>query len=44
MISYISRRSLLAIPVLIGIVVVVFLLIRAIPGEPCTALLGELAT
>ena len=44
MISYISRRSLLAIPVLIGIIVVVFLLIRAIPGEPCTALLGELAT
>lgn len=44
MISYISRRSLLAIPVLIGIVVVVFLLIRAIPGEPCTAILGELAT
>lgn len=44
MISYISRRTLLAIPVLIGIVVVVFFLIRAIPGEPCTALLGELAT
>jgi peptide/nickel transport system permease protein len=34
----------LAIPVLIGIVVVVFLLIRAIPGDPCTSLLGERAT
>ncbi len=44
MISYITRRTLLAIPVLIGIVIVVFLLVRAIPGEPCTAILGEQAT
>ena len=44
MITYITRRILLAIPVLIGIVVVVFLLIRAIPGDPCTSLLGERAT
>lgn len=35
---------MLAIPVLIGIVVVVFFLIRAIPGDPCTAMLGERAT
>ncbi|MDJ0924931.1 MAG: ABC transporter permease [Acidimicrobiia bacterium] len=44
MLSYITRRVLLAIPVLVGIVVVVFLLVRAIPGDPCTALLGERAT
>ena len=44
MLSYITRRVLLAIPVLIGIVVVVFLLVRAIPGDPCTSLLGERAT
>ena len=44
MLSYIARRILLAIPVLIGIVVVVFFLIRAIPGDPCTSLLGERAT
>ncbi len=44
MLSFITRRTLYAIPVLIGIVVVVFLLIRAIPGDPCTALLGERAT
>jgi peptide/nickel transport system permease protein len=44
MITFITRRILLAIPVLIGIVVVVFLLIRAIPGDPCTSLLGERAT
>lgn len=35
---------MLAIPVLIGIVLVVFFLIRAIPGDPCTAMLGERAT
>ncbi len=44
MLSYITRRVLLAIPVLIGISVVVFLLVRAIPGDPCTSLLGERAT
>lgn len=44
MLSYIVRRVLLAIPVLVGIVVVVFLLIRAIPGDPCSSLLGERAT
>ena len=44
MLSFITRRTLLAIPVLIGIMVVVFLLVRAIPGEPCSAILGEQAT
>ena len=44
MLGFISRRTLLAIPVLLGIIVVVFFLIRAIPGDPCTALLGERAT
>lgn len=44
MLAFITRRALLAIPVLLGIIVVVFLLIRAIPGDPCTALLGERAT
>jgi peptide/nickel transport system permease protein len=44
MLSYITRRILLAIPVLIGIIVVVFFLIRAIPGDPCSSLLGERAT
>jgi peptide/nickel transport system permease protein len=44
MLSYITRRVLLAIPVLIGIIVVVFTLVRLIPGDPCTSLLGERAT
>jgi peptide/nickel transport system permease protein len=44
MLSFITRRTLYVIPVLIGIMVVVFLLVRAIPGDPCTAILGERAT
>ncbi|CAN5338614.1 MAG: ABC transporter permease [Acidimicrobiia bacterium] len=44
MIGYIIRRALIAIPVLAGVLVVVFLLVRLLPGEPCTALLGERAT
>jgi peptide/nickel transport system permease protein len=44
MLGFITRRTLLAIPVLFGIMVVVFLLVRAIPGEPCSAILGEQAS
>jgi peptide/nickel transport system permease protein len=42
--SFLTRRLLLAIPVLFGIVVVTFLLARVIPGDPCRAALGERAT
>jgi peptide/nickel transport system permease protein len=38
------RRLLLAVPVLLGIVFVVFSLVRLIPGDPCRAALGERAT
>ena len=44
MLGFITRRTLLAIPVLLGIMIVVFLLMRAIPGDPCTSMLGERAT
>ncbi len=44
MIGYVLRRALITIPVLIGVLVVVFTLIRLTPGDPCTALLGERAT
>ena len=44
MIQYTLRRLLLAIPVLIGILIVTFALARMIPGEPCKAMLGEKAT
>jgi len=44
MTGYVLRRLLLAIPVLLGIVFVVFTLVRKIPGDPCRAALGERAT
>ena len=42
--QYISRRLLLAIPVLLGILFITFALARLIPGDPCRAVLGERAT
>jgi peptide/nickel transport system permease protein len=38
------RRLLLLIPILLGLSVLVFLFVRALPGGPETALLGERAT
>ncbi len=37
---YVVRRILLSIPVLLGVVVVTFLLLRLIPGDPARTLLG----
>jgi peptide/nickel transport system permease protein len=44
MTQYITRRVVLAIPVLIGILFATFALARIIPGDPCRAVLGERAT
>jgi peptide/nickel transport system permease protein len=44
MLQFIARRLLLSIPVLLGVVVLVFSLARLIPGDPCRAALGERAT
>ncbi len=41
---FLIRRLLLIIPVIIGIIFVTFVLVRAIPGDPCRAMLGERAT
>lgn len=41
---YVVRRILLSIPVLVGVVVVTFLLLRLIPGDPARTLLGVHAT
>ncbi|WP_040493670.1 ABC transporter permease [Ilumatobacter nonamiensis] len=41
---FILRRLLTAIPVLLGILAVVFAIARLIPGDPCIAALGERAT
>ena len=44
MTRFVVRRLLLSIPVLFGIVFVVFTTARLIPGDPCRAVLGERAT
>jgi peptide/nickel transport system permease protein len=43
-IRFIIRRLLVSIPVLFGVVSIVFLLARIIPGDPCVAALGERAS
>ncbi|EOD79849.1 glutathione ABC transporter permease [Grimontia sp. AD028] len=42
--NYFLRRLLSAIPVLLGITVIVFLIMSMIPGDPATAILGAYAT
>lgn len=44
MIQYTVRRVLMAIPVVLAILMITFALARAIPGDPCKAILGEKAT
>ncbi len=44
MLKFIVRRLLLLIPILIGLSFLVFVWIRALPGGPAEALLGERAT
>lgn len=44
MIRFIVRRLLLMIPVLLGLTVLLFAWIRALPGDPATAMLGDRVT
>jgi len=44
MLRFVVRRLLLLVPILIGLSVLVFLFIRALPGSPAESLLGERAT
>jgi peptide/nickel transport system permease protein len=44
MLRFVVRRLLLLVPILLGLSVLVFLWIRALPGGPAIALLGERAT
>jgi peptide/nickel transport system permease protein len=41
---FVVRRILLMIPVLLGLIVLLFVWVRALPGDPARALLGEKAT
>ena len=44
MLRFIVRRLLLLVPILFGVSVLIFFWIRALPGSPAEALLGERAT
>jgi peptide/nickel transport system permease protein len=44
MLRFVVRRLLLLVPILLGLSILVFLWIRALPGGPAEALLGERAT
>lgn len=43
-IRYIANRLVFLVPQIIGIVLVSFLLIKAVPGDPATLMLGPMAT
>ena len=44
MLNYALRRALLTIPILVGLSIIVFAFVRALPGGPEDALLGERGT
>ena len=44
MLRFVVRRLLLLVPILIGLSLLIFIWIRALPGTPADALLGERAT
>lgn len=44
MAKYVARRVIEAIPVIIGVSILVFMLLHLIPGDPAMAILGERAT
>ena len=41
MLRYLVRRLLLLIPILLGVSLLIFFWIRALPGSPAGSLLGE---
>ena len=43
MLSYIIKRILIAIPILVGIVLLIFMMLQVIPGNPVTVMLKEKA-
>jgi len=44
LVQYIIRRLLLAIPMLLGAMSIVFFAMRILPGDPCMAMMGDEAT
>src|SRR5213593_5028081 len=44
MFNYVARRLLLAVPMLLGAMSIVFFAMRVLTGDPCVAMMGEQAT
>src|SRR5919197_4731144 len=44
MLRYLVRRLLLLLPILVGVSILIFFWVHALPGSPADALLGERAT
>ena len=44
MLTYVARRVLLALPTLLGVATIVFLLVRLLPGDPASVIAGPQAT
>ena len=44
MVQYVLRRVLIAVPMLIGAMSIVFFAMRILPGDPCVAMMGDQAT
>ena len=44
MINYAARRLLVAVPMLLGAMSIVFFAMRVLPGDPCMAMMGDQAT
>jgi ABC-type dipeptide/oligopeptide/nickel transport system permease component len=44
MFRYVAQRLLLSIPVFLGVLTIVFFVVRVIPGDPATAALGDYAS
>ena len=44
MIQYVLRRILVAVPMLLGAMSIVFFTMRILPGDPCMAMMGDQAT
>ena len=41
MIKYIAKRILVTIPVLIGVIFLIFVMLSVVPGDPLTVMMGE---
>jgi peptide/nickel transport system permease protein len=44
MFTYVLRRLMVAVPMLLGAMSIVFFAMRILPGDPCVAMMGDQAT